>query len=182
MQWDCRPLLRIPTPAALVHPCTSEQSLLTATDGRSRTSSTAVPGAVLPRQPLPALLYLLHPCSRPPSMESCASRHLHVHTRWPECKGKANSIRNHAQRRKRSENLPAVLKAPSKTPKERVAHRADRPESGDNSALIAQNVLYTIRHQFCRFCCSGAISAGHQAIRLLTTSIVLKELKTTFVT
>jgi hypothetical protein len=23
----------------------------------------------LPRQPLPALLYLLHPCSRPPSLE-----------------------------------------------------------------------------------------------------------------
>jgi len=74
------------------------------------------------------------------------------------------------------------LQAPSKTPKERAAHRADRPESGDNSASIAQNVLYTTRHQFCRFCCSGAISAGHQAIRLLTTSIVLKELKTIFFT
>jgi len=33
------------------------------------------------------------------------------------------------------------LQAPSKTPKERTAHRADRPESGDNSASIAQNVL-----------------------------------------
>jgi len=47
---------------------------LTAMHGRSRTSgncsSTAVPDAVLPRQPLPALLYLLHPCSRPPALES----------------------------------------------------------------------------------------------------------------
>ncbi len=40
---------------------------LTSTDGRSRTSSTAVPDAVLP----------------PPSMESCASRHLHVSATAP---------------------------------------------------------------------------------------------------
>jgi hypothetical protein len=30
--------------------------------------SIAVPDAILPRQPLPALLYLLRPCSRPPSL------------------------------------------------------------------------------------------------------------------
>jgi len=33
-------------------------------EGRSRTSSTAVPDTVLPRQPLPALLYLLHLTAR----------------------------------------------------------------------------------------------------------------------
>jgi|GEM_PF-3314752 len=32
--------------------------------------SIAVPDAILPRQPLPALLYLLRPCSRPPSLGS----------------------------------------------------------------------------------------------------------------
>ncbi len=83
---------------------------LTAMHGRSRTSSPAVPDADLPRQPLPALLYLLHPCSRPPSdhqgqwkcnrivgtilaMESCASRHLHVQVQWRYAKGLAEHSR-----------------------------------------------------------------------------------------
>ncbi len=62
MQKDCRPLLRIHAYAALVR--------LTSRDGRSRTSSTAVPDTVL----------------TPPSMESCAARHLHVQVQWRKCR------------------------------------------------------------------------------------------------
>ncbi len=49
---------------------------LTAKDGRSRTSSTAVPGAVL----------------TPPSIESCAARHLHVQVQWWKCTGLSGTI------------------------------------------------------------------------------------------
>ena len=34
----------------------------------------AVPDAILPRQPFPALPYLLHPCSRPPSDRQATDR------------------------------------------------------------------------------------------------------------